>query len=165
MKGKRRDYVFLLFLLLIFSLLTCSFLPGWISANTPTSELPFSLHSVKEADYTVDRNRSMIPAIGLGIIEDVLRDNHVSEEEIAIRVSTISSVLLTPVPRSTGIISVPNTPVPALTSQPVPTFSTTKSPAPTSLVPTTGQPTPQLPTAVPPTSQIIYQPTTPASRR
>jgi SdrD B-like domain len=153
----RRDYRFLMLLLAIFSILICAFLPGWINVNTPTSELPFSLHSVKEADYTTDRNRSAIPAISLNIVEEVMRDNNVSEAEIAVRVGTLSSSLLTPVPMSTGTISVPNIPATATPIKALPTFSTTRSPAPTTML-ATPNPTPLLPTAIPPTPQIYYPP-------
>lgn len=153
----RRNYRFLIFLLSIFSLLICAFLPGWIHVNSPATDLPFSLHSVKEADYTVDQNMPTIPAIGLGIIADVMRDNHVDEDEIEVRVGTLASSLLTPVPLSTGTISVPNTPVPVTPISPLPTFSTTASPAPTVSVPTS-YPTAIKPTPIPSTPPIIYPP-------
>ncbi len=158
----RRDYTFLLLLVSIFAMLVCAFLPGWIQFNSSTSELPFSLHSVKEADYSIDHIMHRIPAIGLDIIEDVMRDNNVSEAEIAIRVGTLASSLLTPVPMSTGTISVPNTPVPATPINPLPTFSSTGSPAPTALVttpnPTAILPPPIKPTSIPPTPPIINPP-------
>jgi len=153
----RRDYTYLILLLSIFGMLICAFLPGWIRVNSPTSELPFSLHSAKEADYTIDRNRLSIPAIGLDIIEDVMRDNNVSEAEIAVRIGTLASSLLTPVPMSTGTISVPNTPIPVTPINPLPTFITTGSPAPTALV-TTPNPTAIIPTAIPSTPPIINPP-------
>lgn len=138
----------MILLLSIFGILTCAFLPGWIQVNSPTSELPFSLHSAKEADYTIDHNMHNIPAIGLDIIEGIMRDNNVSEAEIVIRVGTLTSSLLTPVPLSTGTISVLNTPVPVTPINQLPTLSTTASPAPTALVAT---PNPTIP-------YIIYPP-------
>lgn len=156
----RKDYALLFLLLLVFLLLICAFLPSWVSANRPETELPFSLHSVKEANYQPDREYPTLPAISLKIIEDVMRDNNTSEEEITVRIATLSSSLLTPVPRSTGIVSVPNTPVPVSTIAPAPTFSTTRSPAPTSLAPTAGQPIQAVPTTAAPTPVIVYNPTT-----
>lgn len=129
-RKKRRDHIYLFLLLLSFSILFCAFIPGWIVSNNPTTELPFSLHSFKEADYTLDQDFPVIPAIGFGIIRDILRDQHVNEAEIEQRLGTLSALLLTPVPLSTGMITTPFTP-PVVTSPAVPTLIRTEAPLPT----------------------------------
>lgn len=153
---KQRDYLFLFLLLLTFSILFCAFIPGWINANNPPTELPFSLHSVNEADYSREQGRPGIPEISIEIVRDVMRDLHMEENEIEKRMGTLSVILLTPIPQSTGTLIPPITPPTTLTLAPSPTFAPTGSLIPTSIFPTFIPPTPLPPVSL---SRTPYLPT------
>ena len=135
----------ILFLLLCgFSLLICAFLPSWVKASGPATELPVSLRSARQANYSADNHYPRVPEISLGIISDALRDQGLGEEEIRVRISAIDSLLQTPVVLATGSYTQLPPPITASTPQPRPTTSITEYAAPTPNTPVSISPTPYL---------------------
>ena len=85
-------------------------------AWTPDS-VPFPLHSVLKADYGTDRLAYKVPALDIGVIEEVIQDNRLPDSND--RMIEIGDLLQTPVPTVT-----PRFPG-AFTPAPRPIFSPT----------------------------------------
>jgi large repetitive protein len=128
-------------LLFMFLLLICAFIPFWLNSQSDNTELPLSLHSSREADYSRDKDDSIITGINLTIIEDILIDQGIDPEEIKDRIDTLIEDLLTPIP---GVDKTP-----PVSIEPTSEILQTATPAPTAtVIPTTPViPTPTIPVA------------------
>ncbi len=78
----------------------------WINAAGDSGILPVSLHSLSEADYSVDEIMHSVPAIGLDIIRDLLGINKPPETGRSPEIAVI--IPLTPTPTSTVFGSFPS---------------------------------------------------------
>jgi len=80
----------------------------WIDSEKTSTELPISLHSVSDADYSANPRPHWIPEISLAIINDVIQDHEPKATDIEFRVATLQSQLRTPVPTATPRRTVQN---------------------------------------------------------
>ena len=138
-------YRTLLLLLCGFSLLICAFLPSWIKASGPATELPISLRAARQANYATDNYYPRIPEISLAIIADILHDQGLDDEEIHLRISAIDSFLQTPVMVVNG----------RHTQLPPPITASTDQPRPNTLVTETVNPIPGSPVTISPTPIFV----------
>jgi HD-GYP domain-containing protein (c-di-GMP phosphodiesterase class II) len=74
----------------------------WIDAAGDSGTLPVSLHSLSEADYSVDEITHSVPAIGLEIIRDLLGINYAPEIGGAPEIAVITPGTPTPTPIATS---------------------------------------------------------------
>lgn len=77
----------------------------WISAAREAGLLPISLHSLSEADYSVDPLSRFIPAIGLEIIRDLLGFSELPETEEPLGITIHTSMTPSPTPTPTIFFS------------------------------------------------------------
>lgn len=110
---------------------------------------PSGLDSSLKSDYSIGREIERISPLQIEILQDILRDQGLSDEQIQSRFATLESSLLTPVPTLEGyssysentasdspVNSITTTPVPANgTLQPTWVVSASSSPTPTSSMP------------------------------
>ena len=99
-KQNRNAYMGVLIVMIIFFSIAL-ILPQWFARAQAQTRLPISLHSNEEADYSADPHPKYVPAIGLGILQDILTENTVSPEEVSARMATVTAVLNTPIPTAT----------------------------------------------------------------
>ena len=159
-------------LLILLGILLLDFLLGYRPAAA-AEVLPVSIQSNRLADYSADQISSLLPVVGMGIIEDVIKDQEPTD--VPARVETVRVVLQTPVPTVTpSPTPTPTTPGPTDTTAPGAPTSTPAPPASTPsftsppLPPATGTSSPTLmetatatldPTKVPPTRRPTKPPT------
>ncbi|MEW6403769.1 MAG: DNRLRE domain-containing protein [Chloroflexota bacterium] len=102
MARKRRwDFLALLVVLFLFVLVLFTLLPIWSSSAAAVSTLPAALHAKETADYGKDPLGTVHPAVGLGIIEEVLKDENPFASDIDERLATLTQEILKAVPTST----------------------------------------------------------------
>jgi len=101
----RRELALILLFLLLFA--GVAIIPVLDQIRSSNDFLPFSFHSIREADYSKDLTGDNIPMIGLGILGDILRDENLDPQEYQSRMATLTAVLLTPVPTATGKLTNP----------------------------------------------------------
>ncbi len=147
--------------ILIFGILSLGsgMIGKWINSTRDSGILPVSLHSISEADYSVDEILPAVPAIGLDIIRDLLGINNPPETggvpEIAVIIpltptpnsnATASGIIpstvtetseLPKIPTATNIPGSTETSYPQQTATPtrLPIFSITSTPTRTSIPP------------------------------
>ena len=135
-------------LLILLGILLLDFLLGYRPAAA-AEVLPVSIQSNRLADYSADQISSLLPVVGMGIIEDVIKDQEPTD--VPARVETVRVVLQTPVPTVTpSPTPTPTTPGPTDTAAPGAPTSTPAPPASTPsftsppLPPATGTSSPTL---------------------
>ena len=77
----------------------------WISAAREAGLLPISLHSLSEADYSVDPLSRFVPAIGLDIIRDLLGFSGPPETEEPLGITIHTPITPSPTPTPTIFFS------------------------------------------------------------
>jgi hypothetical protein len=128
------------------------------SASTPES-VPFSLHSVLQANYGPDQKALLMPALNLEVIADTLQDQR-STEPIENVLIELEESLKTPVPTVTP--SYPGAPTrpPAAIPSPTPTKAKI-DPTPVSSPTRAASPTPSPSVEPSPTGEPTLRPTLP----
>ena len=144
-KDEQRDKLLLLLFFITFSILVFSLLQNVQNQKKTSDELPLSLHSVREADYSRDHEFLINPSFNLRILRDIFIDQGLEDDAINSRLETLTAVLLSPIPTATGTLSVVNTPMPVWTQTPLPTPVLSNTAAPTPVLPLTPAPTKNVP--------------------
>ncbi len=138
------------------------FLPQWIALSKSDTYLPIPIHSSDEADYSADSFPRMVPAVGLEILRAIIRNSDPETEDLADRLATVTTILLTPVPTATPqpATASPNNPAGPPGGPPAAPGSPTAPP--TATASHTGIPTGTLgPTATPTASSTQTETPTP----
>ncbi|HAV78859.1 MAG TPA: hypothetical protein DCX53_16025, partial [Anaerolineae bacterium] len=132
-RGRKELFLIIFFLVIFACVIILPIVTQWQDRSTL---LPVSLHSIREADYSPDRDGSWIPIFNINIIRDILLDLNLPSDDYQNRMATITSVLLSPIPTATGVLTNQgtataigtNTPVPNATSTSLPTAITSPNP-------------------------------------
>ena len=121
--------------------------------------VPFSIHSILQADYSADLQSTPIALVDLSIIREIIADRFSLDDDDASQLLTdILDQLKTPIPTVTPLNSLIQQPSPTPTLLPTSTPTVPPSRTPTASLSPTLSPTPSLTSTTPPTPTRTYIP-------